>query len=102
MDQSQKEPSSRASSPTLNGEEKPEAPAARSQFAYVDRRITPNPDAQPKQKGKLSKFLSKFQSPAVKATNAIREREMLEQERTGVKKVSATDTSRSSNAWVLS
>ncbi|KAK4448775.1 hypothetical protein QBC34DRAFT_406708 [Podospora aff. communis PSN243] len=100
MDQS-KQPS-RSPSPTLNGDDKPEAPAARSQYAYVDKRIKANPDAQPKKKGKLSSFLSKFQSPAVKASTAIREREMLEQERTGVVKVSVTDTNRSSNAWVLS
>jgi hypothetical protein len=102
MEQPQNQ-SSRASSPTLHGEEKPErAPAARSQYTYVDRRVAPNPDAKPKVKGKLSTFLSKFRSPAVQASTAIREREMLEQERTGVKKVSGTDVSRSSNAWVFS
>ena len=50
----------------------------------------PNPDAQLKPKSKLDKLLSKFQSPAVKRTNAARERELLEEERRGVKIYSAT------------
>ena len=104
MEQQPNAQSSRASSPTLHGDldVKPEAPSARPQYSYIDSRKTPNPDAKPKTKGKLGTFLSKFRSPAVKATTALRERELLEQERTGVKKVSATDVGRSSNAWVFS
>jgi len=94
--------SSRASSPTLHGDSDVKPEAARSQYTYIHSQKAPNPDAKPKTKGKLGTFLSKFRSPAVKATTALRERELLEQERTGVKKVSATDVARSSNAWVLS
>ncbi len=51
-----------------------------------ERTGNPNPDAQPKHKSRLNKLMSKFQSPAVKRTVAARERELLEEERTGIKK----------------
>ena len=60
------------------------------QFTYVRKRTTPNPDAQPKQKSRLSKFLSKFESSAVRQANASREHKQLEAERTGVHKSSVS------------
>ncbi|KAK0741556.1 hypothetical protein B0T18DRAFT_394134 [Schizothecium vesticola] len=94
---------SRASTDSLQEDvQKPKQPPAPQQYVYVDKVGTPNPDAQPKKKSKISSFFSKFQSPAVKATNAARERVLLEQERTGVRKVQVTDVGRSSNAWALS
>ncbi|KAK4189453.1 hypothetical protein QBC35DRAFT_472672 [Podospora australis] len=54
-------------------------------YTYVERIGEPNPNAQAKPPSKLSKFFSKFQSPAVKKTNAAREKEKLEEERTGVR-----------------
>ncbi|KAK1835029.1 hypothetical protein QBC39DRAFT_182917 [Podospora conica] len=93
----------RASTDSLQDEaQKPQQPPVRQQYVYVDKVGTPNPDAQPKKKSKISSFFSKFQSPAVKATNAARDKVLLEQERTGVRKVQVTDTGRSSNAWALS
>ncbi len=44
-----------------------------------------NPNAQQKAKSKLAKFMSKFQSPVVQQTNAARDRELLEEERTGIR-----------------
>jgi len=94
---------SRASADSLQEDaQKPKQPPALQQYVYVNKVGTPNPDAQPKKKSKISSFFSKFQSPAVKATNAARERVLLEQERTGVRKVQVTDVGRSSNAWALS
>ncbi|KAK3299889.1 uncharacterized protein B0H64DRAFT_379369 [Chaetomium fimeti] len=60
------------------------------QYVYVDKRVAPNPDAQPKPKSRLSRFLSKFESSVVRQANAAREREALEAERTGVRKYAAT------------
>lgn len=80
-------------------EVKQQAPPARTAYVYVEKHGTPNPDAKPKEKSRLGKFLSKFQSPAVKGTTAARDRVKLEEERTGVKKVQVTDVDKSSNAW---
>lgn len=71
--------------------------AGPARYLYYERKGPGNPDAQPKPKSKLSKFLSKFQSPAVKQTNAARERERLEEERTGVKVYTALGTPGSTN-----
>ncbi|KAK4141803.1 uncharacterized protein C8A04DRAFT_30648 [Dichotomopilus funicola] len=60
-----------------------------TQYIYTERVGPPNLDAQPKKKSKLSKFLSTFQSSAVQQTNAAREREKLEEQRTGVRKTAA-------------
>lgn len=60
-----------------------------TQYIYTERVGAPNPDAQPKKKSKLSKFLASFQSSTVQRTNAAREREKLEEERTGVRKTAA-------------
>ncbi len=60
----------------------------------------PNPDAQPKEKSKVSKFLTKFQSSAVKATNEAREREKLEEERTGRKIYTPTGVPQGASAWM--
>jgi hypothetical protein len=79
---------SRASSITLIPDE-PTASAENGElprYTRYERTGNPNPDAQPKHKSKLNKFMSKFQSPAVKRTVAARERELLEEERTGIKK----------------
>ena len=59
-------------------------------YTYTKRTGPGNPDAQPKEKSKLGKFLSKFQTDAVKKSNAAREREKLEEERTGIKKYTAS------------
>ena len=95
----------RTDTPTTLGEDLSKAqqqpPATRQPYVYVER-TTPNPDAKPKTRSKIGQFLSKFKSPAVKATTAIRDREDLEAERTGVKKIQGTDVGRSSNAWALS
>ena len=98
---SNNETASRVStSTTLQGDtQKPQPDYNPQPYCYVESYKTPNPNAQPKKKSKLSEFFSKFQSPAVKSTNAARERELLEQERTGVKKVVVTDMNRSSSAW---
>jgi hypothetical protein len=56
------------------------------QYTYVEKRTIPNPDAQPKQNSRLGKFLSKFESSAVRQANAAREAKRLEAERTGVHK----------------
>lgn len=45
----------------------------------------PNPNAQRKPRSKLRAFMSKLQSPAVRATTEAREREKLEDERLGIK-----------------
>ncbi len=66
-------------------------PKQPSRYLYYEKTgRPPNPDAQLKPKSKLDKLLSKFQSPAVQKTNAARERELLEEERRGVKISSAT------------
>ncbi|EAQ93744.1 predicted protein [Chaetomium globosum CBS 148.51] len=62
------------------------------QYIYVSKRTTPNPDAQPKQKSRLSRFLSKFESSAVRQANAARESKRLEAERTGVHTLAVTGT----------
>lgn len=94
---------SRGSSDSLQEDvQKSKQPSAPQQYVYVDKVGTPNPDAQPKKKSKISSFFSKFQSPAVKATNAAREKVLLEQERTGVRKIHVADVNRSSNAWAFS
>ncbi|AEO63836.1 87a3f0f4-1704-4623-890f-09371f03413b [Thermothielavioides terrestris] len=50
----------------------------------------PNPNAQPKQKGKLGQFMERFQTPAVRRSIEIAEREKLRAERTGVRVRSST------------
>ncbi|KAK3897819.1 hypothetical protein C8A05DRAFT_38606 [Staphylotrichum tortipilum] len=55
-------------------------------YIHYERTGDPNPEAQPKHKSRFNKLMSKFQSPAVKRTVAVRERELLEEERTGIKK----------------
>ncbi len=84
-------PDSNTTTPTETT--KTNTPQAKEPERYLYYKKTskpPNPDAQPKPKTKLDKLLSKFQSPAVKQTNAAREREQLEEERRGVKIMSAT------------
>ncbi|KAL2151002.1 hypothetical protein VTH82DRAFT_6100 [Thermothelomyces myriococcoides] len=56
------------------------------EYRYMARKqpAGPNPDAQPKHKSRLSRFLAKFQSPAVQQANAARERRKVEEERAGV------------------
>ena len=48
--------------------------------------VPPNPSAQPKPKSAFGKLFGKLQSPAVQQSVAARERELLEEERTGLKK----------------
>ncbi len=62
-----------------------------SRYLYYEKTgRAPNPNAQLKPKSKLGAFFSKFQSPAVKKTNDARDRELLEEERRGVKIYTAT------------
>ena len=75
----------------------------RQQYVYVNpNKKGPQSDYQAKPKSRLSKFMSRFQSPAVKATNSIREREREEEVKSGVTKTQVSDAGRSSNAWALS
>ncbi|KAK4150398.1 hypothetical protein C8A00DRAFT_36994 [Chaetomidium leptoderma] len=82
---------SRASSTTLvtKPEKAPESQEGSSEepqrYVYGVRTAAPNPNAQLKPKSKLSKFMSKFESPAVRKTKAAHERQKLEEERTGIK-----------------
>ncbi len=71
----------------------PESAASSPRYIYTKKTgRPPNPDAQPKSKSALGKFMSKFQSPAVRQGNDARDRELLEEERTGVKIWTATET----------
>ncbi|KAK0726363.1 hypothetical protein B0T21DRAFT_33206 [Apiosordaria backusii] len=56
-----------------------------ARYLYYEKVAEPNPDYVAKPPSKLSKFMSKFQSPAVKATKAKRQAEIDEERRTGVK-----------------
>jgi hypothetical protein len=78
-----------ASQPPVTKQEEPRTQPDRYLY-YKKTGRAPNPDAQLKPKSKLSSFLSKFQSPAVKKTNDARDRELLEEERRGVKIYTAT------------
>lgn len=82
--------------PEGSGGPKPYTP---QRYVYYERTGVPNPDAQPKPKSRLSKFLSRFQSPAVKSTLAAREREKLEEERRGVKIYTPIAAPSGSKAW---
>ncbi|GAB1319529.1 hypothetical protein MFIFM68171_09739 [Madurella fahalii] len=75
---------------------KPQTP---QRYVYYERTGVPNPDAQPKPKSKLSRFLSRFQSPAVKSTLAARERQKLEEERRGVKIYTPLGAPSGGKAW---
>ncbi|KAK3896382.1 hypothetical protein C8A05DRAFT_40105 [Staphylotrichum tortipilum] len=59
-------------------------------YLYHERVGPGNPDGQEKPKSKLAKFISTLQSPAAQQTNAARDRELLKEERTGVRTLSAT------------
>ncbi len=55
---------------------------------YYQRVGPSNPDAQPKSKSKLGKLLSKLpSSAAVRKSVDVRERQLVEEERTGVRRV---------------
>jgi len=58
---------------------------------YYRRTGPPNPDAQPKSKSKLGKLLSKLPSSAVQRSVDMRERQLVEEERTGVRRVIVAD-----------
>lgn len=79
----------------------PGAAARRTlQYYYVEpSKKGPQPDYVPKPKSKLSKLLSKFQSPAVKATLAKQDQAKAEDIRRGVKTTQVSDVGRSGNAW---
>ncbi|KAK3314398.1 hypothetical protein B0H66DRAFT_568361 [Apodospora peruviana] len=92
-----KQSESGPSEPPPAGEE------GRQQYVYYKKnKKRPQPDTAPKEMSRLSKFMSKFQSPAVKATKSIREREEEEDRRLGITRTEVTDVGRSSNAWALS
>ncbi len=58
---------------------------------YYQRTGRPNPDAQPKSKSKLGKLLSKLPSSAVQRSVDSRERQLVEEERTGLRRVIVPD-----------
>ncbi|KAK3900061.1 hypothetical protein C8A05DRAFT_36296 [Staphylotrichum tortipilum] len=59
---------------------------------YYQRMGPPNPDARPKSKSKLGKLLSKLpSSAAVRRSVDVRERQLVEEERTGVRRVIVAD-----------
>ena len=58
---------------------------------YYQRMGPPNPEAQPKSKSKLGKLLSKLPSSAVQRSVDMRERQLVEEERTGVRRVIVAD-----------
>jgi hypothetical protein len=97
----QKPPSLRSTTSSVTLAVKPdhekEKELVPERYTYVKKTGPANPDAQPKEKSKLGKFLTKFQSPAVKKTNAAREKELLEEERTGTKKYTVLGTPGSTN-----
>ena len=71
----------------------PESAASSPRYLYyTETGRPPNPDAQPKPQSALGKFMTKFQSPAVRQGNEARDRELLEEERKGVKVWTATET----------
>lgn len=61
------------------------------EYLYIERK-PPRPDYTPKPKSKFSQFISKFQTSAVKQTEAIRQHEQEEAKRTGVQKIQAQAT----------
>ena len=63
-----------------------------SAHLYKPTGRAPNPDAQPKPKSKLSKLMSKLASPSVRRSLDLHERQLLEEERTGVKRVFFADS----------
>ena len=81
---------STTSSATLIPDDTPQATTSSSELPRYTRitptGVPPNPSAQPKPKSALTKLFGKLQSPAVKQSVAARERELLEEERTGLKK----------------
>ncbi len=80
--------------------DKSASPPGRQHYVYVEPTgKAPNPDAELKEPSKFKQFLHKFQNPAVRRTQEMRDQQKLEQERTGVRKVQVTDVARSSNAW---
>ncbi|KAK4201012.1 hypothetical protein QBC40DRAFT_278978 [Triangularia verruculosa] len=64
------------------GKKQLETPA---RYLYHEKVAEPNPDYVAKPPSKFSQFMSKFQSPAVKATKAKRQAEIDEEKRTGIK-----------------
>ena len=75
--------------------------AAPPQYTWTERTgHTPQPDAQLKEKSKLSQFLLKFQSPAVRQADKKRELMKLEEKRTGVRKYRQGGTPEGSAAGV--
>ncbi|KAK4171277.1 hypothetical protein QBC36DRAFT_199688, partial [Triangularia setosa] len=67
---------------TTTGKKPRETPA---RYLYYEKVREANPDYVAKPPSKLSKFMAKFQSPAVKATKAKRQAEIDEEMRTGIK-----------------
>ncbi|KAK3987240.1 hypothetical protein QBC44DRAFT_331967 [Cladorrhinum sp. PSN332] len=70
-----------------------------TRYLYTERVAPPNPDYQRKPPSKLSKFMSKFQSPAVKATKSKKKQEEDEEKRTGVKTYTAIGAPQGSGQW---
>lgn len=100
-DRNQSEPNQQDQPSSSSTTEQPEP--VRQQYVYVKaNKKGPQPDYQTKPMSRLSKFMSKFQSPAVKATNSIREKGKEEDIKSGVTRTQVSDVGRSSNAWALS
>lgn len=86
---------SKASSTTLvptSDQTQTASPEPSSAHLYKATGRPPNPDAQPKPKSKLSKLMSKLASPSVRRSLDLHERQLLEEERTGVKRVFFADS----------
>ncbi|KAK4651868.1 hypothetical protein QC762_606280 [Podospora pseudocomata] len=60
-------------------------PQAPTRYLYYEKVGEPDPNYVPKPPSKLAKFMAKFQSPMVKATEAKRQAEIDEEKRTGIK-----------------
>lgn len=64
----------------------------------------PNPDAKPKEKGKVGQLMEKFRHPAVRRSVAMREREVLRAKQTGMHVRTSTAAPRGSaqsfGAWM--
>lgn len=69
------------------------------EFVYYVK-TTPKPPKQKKPKSRLGSFIDRFQSSAVKAAQAIKEREEEEERRTGMKKYRPLPVTGNVNAFL--
>ncbi len=71
-------------------------------YNYTKRVGPPNPDAQPKRKSWLGKMVAKLPSSAVQQSLDARQRLLLEEERTGIRRIRVEDNTGSATAASLS